>query len=126
MRLVDDLRWPVGALVLTGMAHLAAEAMRPDLRGAFTPTTIGPILLIYGLWVGYRLVDHGASFVAALAAGALVGLLPLALDVVGFGILLGRGVDVGLTAGAFGLLVVLFGTVAGAGYASSRPANNAA
>jgi hypothetical protein len=125
MRLVEHLRWPVAALVLTGAAHLAAEALRPDLRNAFTPATIGPLLLFYGLWVGYRLVDRGASFVSALVAGALVGLLPLALDVVGFGILLGRGVDAGLTAGSFALLVVVFGTLAGAGYASSRTAQAA-
>jgi len=125
MRFVDTLRWPVGALVLTGMAHLAAEAVRPDLRNAFSPATIGPVLLLYGLWVGYRLVDRGASFVVALVAGALVGLLPLVLDVVGFGILLDRGIDAGLTAGVFGLLVVLFGSLAGAGFAASRTAQTA-
>jgi hypothetical protein len=123
MRLVEDLRWPIGALVLTGMTHLAAEALRPDLSSAFTPATIGPLLLLYGLWAGYRLVDRGASFVTAVVAGAVVGVLPLALDVVGFGILLGRGVDAGLTAGLFGFLVVLFGTFAGAGYVSSRTAS---
>ncbi|HEX7949620.1 MAG TPA: hypothetical protein VF494_04655 [Candidatus Limnocylindrales bacterium] len=126
MRLIDGLRWPVFALIVTGAVHLAAEALRPDLRNAFTPATIGPVLLVYGLWVGYGLVVRGASFAEAVTAGVLVGLLPLALDIVGFGIILGRGVDAGLTAGAFGLLVVLFGALAGAGYASSRAANTAA
>ena len=121
MRLVDGLRWPIFALIVTGAVHLAAEAVRPDLRNDFTPATIGPLLLVYGLWVGYGLVVRGASFVQAVAAGFGVGLLPLALDVVGFGIILGRGVDAGLTAGAFGLLVVFFGALAGAGYAAGRP-----
>lgn len=120
MRIVDDLRWPVAALVLTGLTHLVAETIRPDLRNDFTAATIGPILLLYGLWVGYAVVDRGGSFMTAPAAGALVGMLPLALDVVGFGILLNRGLDAGLTAGVFGFLVVLFGSLAGAGYASSR------
>lgn len=126
MRLIDTLRWPVLALIVTGAVHLMAEAIRPDLRNDFTPATIGPILLAYGLWVGYRLVDRGASFATALVAGAVVGLLPLALDAVGFGILLGRGVDAGLTAGAFGFLVVVFGALAGAGFASSRTASASA
>lgn len=121
MRLVDGLRWPIFALVVTGTVHLAAEAARPDLRNDFTPATIGPLLLVYGLWVGYGLVGRGASFAQAVTAGFGVGLLPLALDAVGFGIILGRGFDAGLTTGAFGLLVVFFGALAGAGYAASRP-----
>jgi hypothetical protein len=119
MRLVDSLKWPVVALIVTGMVHLAAEAVRPDLQHAFTPNTIGPILLAYGLWVGIRSIDGGASIALAVAAGFLVGLLPLGLDVVGFGILLNRGIDAGLTAGVFGLLMVAFGALIGAGFAAS-------
>ena len=119
MRIVDSLRWPVIALVITGTIHLLAEAVRPDLQHAFTPTTIGSILLAYGIWVGVRSIDAGASFVTAVGAGFVVGLLPLMLDIVGFGMLLGRGVDSGLTAGIFGLLMVAFGALIGAGFAAS-------
>ena len=119
MRLVDSLKWPVVALIVTGMVHLAAEAVRPDLQHAFTPNTIGPILLAYGIWVGIRSIEGGASLVAAVAAGFVVGLLPLGLDVVGFGILLNRGIDAGLTAGIFGLLMVAFGALIGAGFRAS-------
>lgn len=122
MRLVDGLRWPVFALVVTGALHLIAEALRPDLRDDFTPATIGPLLLVYGLWVGDGLVVRGSSFAEAVVAGMAVGLLPLTLDIVGFGFLLGRGVDAGLTSGVFGLLVVTFGAIAGAAHATSRPA----
>ena len=116
MQIVNTLRWPVIAIVITGMLHLGAEAVIPDLKGAFTPTTIGPILLLYGLWVGAASVGRGASFVESAVSGALLGLLPLALDVVGFGILLGRGLEAGLVAGAFGFLMVVFGSILGAGY----------
>ena len=119
MRIVDSLKWPVVALIVTGMVHLAAEALRPDLKNAFTPNTIGPILLAYGIWVGVRSIDGGVSLATAVAAGFIVGLLPLGLDVVGFGILLNRGVDAGLTAGVFGLLMVAFGSLIGAGFAAS-------
>jgi hypothetical protein len=121
MRLVDSLKWPVVALIVTGTIHLAAEAVRPGLKDAFTPNTIGPILLAYGIWVGVRSIDAGGSVAAAVAAGFIVGVLPLMLDVVGFGMLLGRGVDAGLTAGIFGLLMVAFGALIGAGFAASRP-----
>jgi hypothetical protein len=121
MRLVDGLKWPVIGLIATGMLHLGAEALRPGLHEDFGPTVVGTILLAYGLWVGFGLVSRGIPTGKAVAAGAAVGLLPLALDVVGFGILLGRGVDAGLTAGIFGFLVVLFGSIAGVAFGVSRP-----
>jgi len=119
MRLVDILRWPVIALVITGSLHLAAEVVLPDLRTAFVPTSLAPLLLSYGLWVGYRGVGLGASVAEAVVAGAALGLLPLALDVVGFGILLDRGVDAGLIGGVFGLAMIFFGSLVGAGFAAS-------
>lgn len=120
MNVVRALRWPVAALIATGMLHLVAEAIRPDLRNQFTPATIGVLLLAYGLWVGWSVTSAGGSVGVALVAGVVVGILPLALDVVGFGILLGRGVDAGLTGGVFGFLIVVFGTLAGAAFGASR------
>ena len=120
MNLARTIAWPVAALIATGMIHLGAEAARPDLRNAFTPNTIGPILLTYGLWIGWSLATRGASLGVAAVAGAAVGLLPLTLDVVGFGVLLGRGIDTGMTAGLFGLLVVFFGALAGGAFGESR------
>ncbi|HEX5239766.1 MAG TPA: hypothetical protein VFW20_02095 [Candidatus Limnocylindrales bacterium] len=120
MRLLDGLKWPVVALIATGMLHLGAEAARPDLHDDFGPTMVGAILLVYGLWIGYALVGRGLPASSGVVAGAIVGLLPLALDVVGFGLILGRGLDAGLTAGLFGFLVVVFGSLAGAAFAASR------
>jgi hypothetical protein len=116
MRLIEILRWPVIAIVITGMLHLAAEAALPDLKTAFVPASLAPLLLAFGLWVGSRGAQLGASFPEAVLAGAVLGLLPLALDVVGFGILLNRGTNAGLVAGVFGLLTVTFGALLGAGY----------
>ncbi len=123
MNVIRALRWPIAALVATGMLHLVAEAVRPDLRNEFTPAMIGVLLLAYGLWIGWSVTAAGGSIGVAVAAGAIVGILPLALDVVGFGILLGRGVDAGLTSGVFGFLVIVFGTLAGAAFGASRPAD---
>jgi hypothetical protein len=72
------------------------------------------------LWIGWSVTSAGGSIRVAVVAGAVVGILPLALDVVGFGILLGRGVDAGLTSGVFGFLVIVFGTLAGAAFGASR------
>lgn len=109
------LVWPIISLLVTGSWHFAIEAIWPDLRNTFVPSVLGPLLLAYGIWAGYGSVRHGGSYVTAIVAGAILGLLPLMLDVVGFGLLLGRGFDAGLLAGIFGFSMVLFGALIGGG-----------
>lgn len=118
------LVWPVISLVVTGMWHLAIEAIWPDLRTVFVPTVLAPLLLAYGFWVGYRAIDAGARFVTAVAAGALLGLLPLGLEIIGFGLILGRGIDHGILAGVYGLSFITFGALLGAGFARSALTTN--
>ena len=93
---------PVLSLLITGMVHFTLEAIWPDLKTTFIPPVLAPLLLAYGVWVGYRVVEAGGGYVGGILAGALLGLLPLALDVVGFGIILGRGTTPGAMAGIFG------------------------
>lgn len=119
------LTWPVVSLLITGGLHFTLEAVRPDLQFMFVPAVLAPILLGYGAWVGYGAIQAGGTYLHAIVAGAILGLLPLALDAVGFGIILGRGVDVGTTAGTFGMAVVVFGTLLGAGLVLSREAGQA-
>lgn len=111
------LLWPIVSLLITGMWHFTVEAIWPDLRNAFVPPVLAPLLLAYGAWAGYRAITAGGNLVTAVAAGLVLGILPLALDTVGFGMLLGRGVDAGWLAGIFGLSMVVFGSLLGGGYA---------
>jgi hypothetical protein len=113
------LMWPVITLVITGVTHFTIEAIWPDLRDFFVPPTLAPLLLAYGAWVGYRAIKFGAGFAAALASGLILGLLPLGLDVIGFGIVLDRGVDQGVLSGVFGMAYIVFGTLVGLGFARS-------
>jgi len=116
---IQILTWPVIALVITGMAHLGIEAAWPDLQTFFVPSVLAPLLFAYGAWVGYRGIGAGGGFVAAIAAGLVLGVLPLGLDIVGFGVILDRGVEHGLLAGVFGMASITFGALLGAGFASS-------
>ena len=119
------LMWPVISLIITGMWHLSIEAIWPDLRNSFVAPVIAPILLTYGAWAGYGAVRASGSYVMAIVAGAILGVLPFMLQLVGFGILLGRGVDVGLLAGVFTFTMVLFGALIGGGFAVSARSSRA-
>jgi hypothetical protein len=117
---VKTLRWPVISLLITGGVHFLAEAILPDLKNTFIPPVLTPILLAYGIWVGYKMVQSGGNYGQAVVAGAILGILPVILDVGGFGIILGRGVPQGVLAGVFGFAMILFGSLIGGGFALSK------
>ena len=113
------LMWPVISLLITGALHFTVEAIWPDLKAAFIAPTLGPLLLAYGAWVGYRAVRSGAGYGWGIVAAALLGILPILLDVVGFGMILGRGTQAGTLSGVFSWSVIVFGALLGGGYAMS-------
>ena len=115
--IVRTLKWPVICLLLIGGTHFVEDAALPDLQGFYIPPVVGLILLVVGLWTGYLAVHNGGSFVTAIVAGVILGLLPLVLHVVGFGMILGQATA--SLAGVFGFTMVLFGSIIGGGFVLS-------
>lgn len=115
-----SLMWPVISLLLIGGTHFALEAILPALKEIFTPSVIGPIVLSVGIWLGYRVVQSGGNLIHVIVAGVILGLLPLVLETVGFGMLLNFGVPARFLVGVFGLSMVLFGSLIGGGFTLSR------
>lgn len=107
-------------MLVIGGTHFTAEAIWPHLQTIFVPAVEAPLLLASGAWVGLNAVRSGGNFGVVVLAGAIVGLLPLVLQVVGFGMLLNRGAEVGQLAGTFGFLMVLWGALIGGGYSLSK------
>jgi len=116
---IKTLKWPIVSLLITGMLHFALEAAYPDLKTIFSPAVLAALLLGYGLWVGYRMVQGGGNYLQAIVAALVLGLLPLMLDTVGFGLILQRGLVAGTLAGLFGLSMILWGALVGSGFAQS-------
>ena len=117
--LYKTLKWPVISLLITGFVHFTIEAIWPDLRTTFIPAVLAPLLLVYGVWVGYRAIQFGGTYLHAILAAAILGILPVMLDVIGFGVILGRGTQAGELAGIFGFTFILFGSLIGAGFVLS-------
>lgn len=118
--LVGGLTWPVVTLLVIGGSHFLAEAFRPDLHDVITPPVVMPIYLVAGGWAALMTRREGGTYVLGLVAGAILGLLPLMLQVVGFGLLLGRDGAAALSSGLFGLLAIFWGGVLGAGIGATR------
>ena len=125
-RFAQVLMWPVISLLITGGFHFTIEAIWPDLKTAFIPAVLAPLLLAYGFWVGYRMIQAGGTYAHAIVAAAILGVLPIVLEVVGFGIILGRGTQAGTLSGIFGFSVILFGALIGSGFVLSRSTESAA
>jgi hypothetical protein len=65
-------------------------------------------------------------FVAAGVSNIdLLGVLPVGLEIIGFGIVLGRGTDHGVRSGVFGMSYIVFGTLLGIGFTRSGMMENA-
>jgi drug/metabolite transporter superfamily protein YnfA len=120
--LVRGLGWPIVSLLLVGGTHFIAEAVRPELRELVSPAAVMPIYLVAGGWAGFATLRAGGTFVHGLVSGAILGLLPLVLQVVGFGMLLGRDSAAALSGGIFGLVAIFWGAALGSGVAISTEA----
>jgi hypothetical protein len=118
--LVKTLKWPFISLLITGVLHFTLEAIWPDLQGVFTPPAIAPLVLAFGIWVGYKTVHNGGSYLNAIVHGALLGLLPLVLETVGFGMILGFGNPARFLVGVFGFAMIVFGSLIGSGFALGK------
>jgi hypothetical protein len=114
------LKWPIISLLITGGFHFTIEAVLPDLKNLFVPPVLAPLLLAFGIWVGYKAVQFGGNYGPVILAGAILGLLPLMLEIFGFGMILGRGVSVGVLSGVFGFSMILFGSLIGGGFALGK------
>jgi len=120
--LVRGLTWPIVSLLIVGGTHLVAEMLRPELKDVITPAVVMPLYLVAGAWAGYATVRAGGTFVQGIVAGAILGVLPLALQIVGFGLILGRDGGAVLTAGVFGLIAIFWSGALGSGFASDKSA----
>jgi hypothetical protein len=116
------IAWPVVTLLVIGSTHLALEAIRPELDDAIGSAVVMPIYLVIGGWTAFGTARAGGGFIRGLVAAAALGLMPVALQVVGFGILLGRDSGAVTTAGLFGLAGITWGGAIGSGLASATAA----
>ena len=115
--LVRGLTWPVVSLVLIGASHLIGEMVRPELHEVIGPAVAMPIYLVAGAWAGFATIRARASLVFGFVGAAILGLLPVGLQFIGFGLIVGRESAAVTTAALLGWLGVFWGGSLGAGIA---------
>ncbi len=117
--LVKSLKWPFIGVFIAGALHTVVEAIWPDLQTFYTPPVLGVIQFSFGILAGYMAVRNGGTFLTAALYGALLGLFPLVVQPLSFGMMFGRGLHAGILAGVFGFSMMTFGSLIGGGFAVS-------
>src|SRR5262249_42821656 len=98
------LMWPVVTLILIGSTHLITEVLRAEMQAVFAPSVVMPIYLAAGGWAAFAAQRAGSGLAGGVAAAAILGLLPVALQLVGFGMLVGRPSDAVATSATLGFI----------------------
>ena len=113
------LKWPAIYLILAGIVHVIAVMTMPMLDALLTFPVVAPVLLGFGILTGYRAAMNGGGVGHVLAAGFALGLLPVILDTVAFGMIMGRGVPMMFVGGLAGLLTIVWGALLGGAIGAS-------
>jgi len=118
--LMKTLKWPAICLIIAGLIHVAAEMTMPALTALISLAVVAPVLLGFGILVGYRAAGNGGGLGQVLGAGVLLGLLPVILDTLAFGMILGRGVQIEFVGGIVGFLIIVWGALLGGAIGLSK------
>jgi hypothetical protein len=116
---IKTLKWPFLVVLISGSLHLVLVATFPDLQNLYGPPLLGLVQLSIGFWVGYASVHKGGNFLTALVCAALLGLFPLIVYPLSFGMILGEDLHTTMLAGVFGFANFVFGSLVGGGFAIS-------
>ncbi len=113
------LKWPIIAWIIVDVIFLAMTFVGGVME-MLTPATLSPLLLAFGAWAGYKIVEFKGNFVDLIFVGVVVGVvcgvltivLLLAHGMMGMGVLLSEFV--------FNLGMNLVGAIVGGGYALTK------
>ena len=117
--LIKTLKWPYIGVFIAGALLFTLEAIWPDLQNFYPTPVLGLVQFAFGILAGYTAVQNGGSFFTAILSGVLLGLFPLVVQPLSFGMILGRGFYAGVLSGVFGFSMMLWGSLVGGGFAVS-------
>jgi len=110
------LTWPVIAWVVINVVFFGALAIVPDMGKAVSPAGLTPLLLLVGLWAGYKIVEFGGNIWYAAAAGVVVGLVCAILDIIGSALVLKMSAGDAYPGSVYFFGMNFFGAVVGGGF----------
>jgi hypothetical protein len=117
--LAKTLKWPFVGVLLAGTVHFTAEAIWPELQPFYPAPVLALVQFAFGVGAGYMAIQNGGNFFSAVLCGALLGLFPLVVNPLSFGLMLGRPIPATILAGIFGFTMFFWGSLVGGAFAAS-------
>jgi hypothetical protein len=119
----NALKWPIITYILGSIFVIVGGLIAPGIDRMFPATETDFILdLVFGAWVGSKMVQIGGKYYDGLLGGAALGVVVGIIEVlfVALGSMMGEGMADLASAFVFALVMVIIGALIGAGYASTK------
>lgn len=115
----EALKWPILSWVAVDVVILLSSYAE-GITEMLTPAALSPILVAFGIWAGYRIVEFGGNYLSAIVAGLIVGAVCGVLIYVGLGGIRGLGLAEMWPMALFGFTFNIVGALIGGGFVLSR------
>lgn len=113
------LKWPIIGWIVLDIALLILSYIR-GVSELFGATALSPLLLAFGVWAGYKIVQFKGGFLDALISGVVVGVVCGVLIILGPGLIRGAGVAAVWPLAVYAFGMNLFGAIVGGGFALTK------
>ena len=115
---LNVLKWPIITYVFGFIVFVVGSLVAPGIGSMFPADGDFILDLVFGAWVGYKMVDLGGKYYDGFIGGVVLGIVLGVVEVVFFAM---SGMMADLVSGfVFSLLIGIIGALIGAGYASTK------
>ena len=115
---LNVLKWPIITYVIGFIVFVAGSLVAPDIGSMFPADGDFILNLVFGAWVGYKMVQMGGKYYDGFIGGVVLGIVLGVVEVV---FLAMSGMMPDMVSGfVFSLVIGIVGALIGAGYASSK------
>jgi hypothetical protein len=114
---LNVLKWPIITYILGSIFLIIGGLVSPGIGSMFPATQTDFIFdLIFGAWVGSKMVQMGGKYYDGLLGGVVMGVV---IGVIEIMFVTMEGMSDPASGFVFSLLMVVIGALIGAGYAST-------
>ena len=114
---LNVLKWPIITYVLGFIVFVVGSLVAPGIGSMFPADGDFILDLVFGVWVGSKMVQMGGKYYDGLIGGVVLGIVLGVVEVVFFAM---TGMADLVSGFVFSLVIGIVGALIGAGYASTK------
>ena len=116
---LNVLKWPIITYVIGFIVFVVGSIVAPGIEKLFPADGDFILDLVFGAWVGYKMVQMGGKYYDGIIGGVILGIVLGVVEVVFLA--MSPMMEIDLASGfVFALVIGIVGALIGAGYASTK------